>query len=249
MANEFRASYGRENVGFGGSVGNTTPAPADLTSALTNIAFTNPALLAFGPNVALPQLRVVNTIQLQDNWTYYKGRNSLKAGVNYALQRSPNTFLPFVNGQYFFNDYGALGQNIPFQIRIADGNPNFQFTENDTFLYFQDDLKVSRNLTLNLGLTWSYFTQPANLFHNSTVKNETGSDPLWDPSLRLSVTTFPYVPAPQNNWGPNVGFAWSRTAFFPPATARRSSAAVSASLMTRRSITSIPISRSQLRSS
>jgi hypothetical protein len=209
MANEFRASYGRENVGFGGSIGNTTPAPGALTSALTNITFNSPSLLSFGPNVALPQLRVVNTIQLQDNWTYYKGRNSFKAGVNYTLQRSPNTFLPFVNGQYSFSDYGALGANTPFKIAIADGNPNFQFTENDTFLYFQDDFKVSRNLTLNLGLTWSYYTQPANLFHNSTVKNETGSDPLWDPSLPLSVTTFPFVPSPKNNWGPNVGFAWS----------------------------------------
>jgi hypothetical protein len=209
QANEFRASYGRENVGFGGSIGNTTPAPADLTSALTNITFTSPSLLSFGPNTALPQLRIVNTIQLQDNWTYYKGRNSFKAGVNYTNQRSPNTFLPLINGQYFFSDYGALGQNVPFQIRIADGNPNFQFTENDTFLYFQDDLKLSRNLTVNLGLTWSYFTQPANLFHDETVKNQTGSAPLWEPSLPLSVTTFPHVPVPKNNWGPNVGFAWS----------------------------------------
>jgi Carboxypeptidase regulatory-like domain len=209
QANEFRASYGRENVGFGGSIGNTTPAPADLTSALTNISFTDPSLLGFGPNVALPQLRVVNTIQLQDNWTYYKGRNSFKAGVNYTNQRSPNTFLPLVNGQYIFSDYGALGQNAPFQVHIADGNPNFQFTENDTFLYFQDDIKLSRTLTVNLGLTWSYFTQPANLFHDNTVKNQTGNTPLWNPALPLSATTFPYVPAPKNNWGPNVGFAWS----------------------------------------
>jgi hypothetical protein len=209
MANEFRASYGRENVGFGGSAGNTTPPPGDLTSALTNISFSNPALLSFGPNTALPQLRVVNTYQAQDNWTYYKGRHSLKAGVNFTFQRSPNTFLPFVNGQYVFGDYGALGQNVPLQIRIADGNPNFQFSEKDTFLYVQDDLKVTSNLTLNLGLTWSYFTQPANLFHQSTVKDQTSSTPLWDPTLPLSVTTFPYVPSPRNDWGPNAGFAWS----------------------------------------
>jgi hypothetical protein len=209
-ANEFRASYGRENVGFGGNtIGNTTPAPGNLTSALTNISFTDPSLLGFGPATFYPQLRVVNTYQVQDNWTYYKGRNSFKAGVNFTLQKSPNTFLPLVNGQYVFTDYGAVGQNLPFQIRIADGNPNFQFSEKDTFLYFQDDLKLTRNLTLNLGLTWSYFTQPANLFHDSTVKNQTSSEPLWNPSLPLSVTTFPYIPPVNDNFGPNVGFAWS----------------------------------------
>ncbi len=210
MANEFRASYGRENVGFGGNtIGNTMPAPGSLTSALTNFTFTDPTLLGFGPNAGFPQLRVVNTYQLQDNWTYYKGRHSLKAGVNFTLQRSPNTFLPNINGNYIFTDYGAYSANTPFEIRIADGNPNFEFRERDTFLYVQDDLKLTRNLTLNLGLTWSYYTQPANLFHQNTVKNETGSDPLWSPALPLSVTTFPSIPSPTDNWGPNVGFAWS----------------------------------------
>jgi hypothetical protein len=210
MANEFRASYGRENVGFGGNtIGNTMPAPGSLTTALTSFTFTDPTVLGFGPNDAFPQLRVVNTYQFQDNWTYYKGRHSIKAGINFTLQRSPNTFLPEINGNYTFTDYGAYAANTPFQIRIADGNPSFEFREKDTFLYFQDDLKLTRNLTLNLGLTWSYYTQPANLFHQNTVKNETGSNPLWDPTLPLSVTTFPSISAPTDNWGPNVGFAWS----------------------------------------
>jgi hypothetical protein len=210
MANEFRASYGRLNVGFGGNtIGNTTPPPGDLDSALTSFTFTDPSLLTFGTFNAFPQLRIVNTYQFQDNWTYYKGRNSFKAGVNFTYQKSPNIFLPNANGQYVFQDYGALGENTPFQIRIAAGDPNFQFQEKDTFLYVQDDIKVTRNLTLNLGLTWSYFTQPANLFHGNTVKNQTGSNPTWDPTLPLSVTTFPYIPSPGNLWAPNVGFAWS----------------------------------------
>ena len=120
--------------------------------------------MPFGPLNSFPQLRVVNTYQFQDNWTFYKGRHSFKAGINFTYQRSPNEFLPNANGQYSFTDYGQLGENTPFQIRIAAGQPSFEFREKDTFLYFQDDMKVTRNLTLNLGLTWSYFTQPANLF-------------------------------------------------------------------------------------
>lgn len=210
MANEFRASYGRENVGFGGNtLGNSIPSPTQLTSALAYVSFQNPALLGFGPYPAFPQSRIVNTIQFQDNWSYYKGRNSFKAGINFTNQRSPSVFLPNVNGSYTFSDYGGLGENSPFEIQIASGNPAFQFREDDTFLYFQDDLKVTRNLTLNLGLTWSYFTQPANLFHDSTTKNQTSTTPLWNPALPLSVTTFPSVPSQKDDWGPNVGFAWS----------------------------------------
>lgn len=210
MANEFRASYGRLHLTFGGNtIGNTIPLASDLPNALTNVSFSDPALLAFGPNVAFPEGRIINTYQFQDNWTFYKDRHSLKAGVNFTYQRSPSIFLPNLNGNYVFGDYGALGANAPFQVHIADGTSTLDFREKDTFLYFQDDVKVNRNLTLNLGLTWSYYGQPANLFHTLTTKSQTSSTPLWDPTLPLSVTTFPSIPAPKNSWGPNVGFAWS----------------------------------------
>src|SRR6202043_3850932 len=78
-----------------------------------------------------------------------------------------------------------------------------------TFLYFGDDFIVRNNLTLNLGITWSYYGQPANLFHDRTVKNQASSTPLWNPALPTSVTTFPSIPAPTNSWGPRVGFAWT----------------------------------------
>jgi len=129
--------------------------------------------------------------------------------VNFTYQRSPNNFLPYVNGQYEFADYGGLAANVPTRVRVADGTPSLDFREKDTFLYFQDDIKLTKNLTLNAGLTWSYYGQPANLFHQLTTKSQTGSDPLWDPSLPLSVTTFPSIPAPKNSWGPSIGFAWS----------------------------------------
>jgi hypothetical protein len=210
MANEFRASYGRINVDFGSNnLGNTIPPQTNLESALANIIFNDTKLLTFGPLTNLPQGRIVNTYQGQDNWTYFKGRNSFKAGINFTYQRSPNAFLPNVNGQYRFSDYGQLAADVPNRIRIASGNPNLDFREKDTFLYFQDDIKLTSSLTINAGLTWSYYGQPANLFHNLTTKSQQSSTPLWDPSLPLSVTTFPSIPAPKNSFGPNIGFAWS----------------------------------------
>jgi hypothetical protein len=212
MANEFRASYGRENVEFGGNtLGNTIPNATDIGNAVANITFATTGLLGYGPATNAPQGRIVNTYQLQDNWSYVVGRHQLKAGVNVTQQRSPNFFLPNVNGQWQFSDYGGYASNDPTRIRIASGNPVLPFKETDTFLYVGDDFKVKNNLTLNLGLTWSYYGQPADLFHQITVKNQTGADPLWNPALPSSVTEFPTIPAPKNSWGPNVGFAWTPT--------------------------------------
>ena len=210
MSNEFRASYGRLNVQFGGnSIGNTVPASGSIDQGLANIAFSGANLLGFGPATNAPQGRIVKTYQLQDNWSYFRGRHSFKAGVNYTEQRSPNKFLPFVNGQFRFANWGKFGIDTPKQIRIASGDPTLNFQERDTFAYFGDDFKVKNNLTLNLGITWSYYGQPANLFHDRTVKQQSGPNPLWDPTLPLSVTTFPSIPAPKNSWGPSVGFAWT----------------------------------------
>ena len=77
-------------------------------------------------------------------------------------------------------------------------------------MYVGNDYKLKPNLIFNLGLTWSYYGQPANLIHDETVKRESNpSTALWNPVLPLSVRVFPEIPAPRNNWGPSIGFAWS----------------------------------------
>jgi len=214
MANEFRASYGRLNVEFGGnSIGNTVPNQGSIGQAISQVVFDDPSLLSYGPATNAPQGRIVNTYQLQDNWSYFRGRHSFKAGVNYTEQRSPNKFLPNLNGQFRFPDWDGFSTNSPDRVRIASGDPNLPFRERDTFVYFGDDFKVKNNLTLNLGVTWSYYGQPANLFHDRTLASAKSATPLWNPALPLSVTTFPSIPAPKNSWGPSIGFAWTPGGF------------------------------------
>jgi Carboxypeptidase regulatory-like domain len=209
-ANEFRTSYGRLNSQEGGnSIGNTVPRSNQLGNALTSIIFNDPSLLSLGVPLYFPQGRIVNTYQIQDNWTHLAGRHSLKAGVDFTYLQSANIVFSNYNGAFRFNDYGALAANWPNRIQIASGNPNLDFREKDTFLYFGDDLRLRQNLVLNLGVTWSYYGQPANLLHTLTTQSQTGSTPLWNPSLPLDVTTLPAIPAPKNSWGPDVGFAWS----------------------------------------
>ena len=222
MVNELRAGFNRLNVDFGGnSIGNTVPTANSVADAVTNVTFSQPgsSFLGIGAATNLPQSRIVNTWQVQDNWTYVLGKHALKAGVNWTYQRSPNIFLPDIDGAYRFSTGGPLGasttawtnfvNDIPSRVAVADGNPNLDFREYDTFLYGGDDWKIGKNLTLNLGITWTYYGQPANLFNQITTANAASSTPLWNPALPTSVTTFPQFSSPKNSFGPSVGFAYS----------------------------------------
>ena len=209
MLNELKGSVGRQNVQFGGnSLGDTVPTDAGISNGLAAITLSSP-YLSFGPANNLPQGRIVNTYQVQDNWSYVFGKHQFKAGANITTQKSPNTFLPFLNGGYHFPDWLAYGANVPNVTNITVGNPKLDFIEHDSFFYFGDDWKVTQQLTLNLGLTYSYYGQPANLFHNNDVRQQNSGQPFWNPNLPTSVTLFPQIPAPKNSWGPSAGFAYA----------------------------------------
>ena len=72
---------------------------------------------------------------------------------------------------------------MPALTSITLGNPSLDFREKDSFFYVGDDWKLTNHLTLNLGLTYSYYGQPANLFHNNDTKQQTSGTPFWDPAL------------------------------------------------------------------
>jgi carboxypeptidase family protein len=210
MVNELRGGFDRLNVNFGGNgIGNPfEPAQDGILNALTNVTIQG-GFLGFGPATNFPQGRLVNTYQIQDNFNYVRGKHQLKAGVNWTYQRSPNTFLPNVNGAYRYSNLSSFVNGTPNRIQIAAGNPVLDFREYDTFLFAGDDWKIKSNLTLNLGLTWTYYGNPEQLFTDVTTKRESNpATALWLQSLPLSVRTNPAVPTVTNSYGPSVGFAY-----------------------------------------
>jgi len=136
-----RASYGRLNCRvWRNSIGNTVPGQSDISGALTRITSTilRPSSdlvrrpnFAAGPNREyLPVAGQLELLPRPHSW---------KAGVNFTYQRSPNAFLPVVNGSYRFGDaslstpsvfdYQFLAQNVPNRIQIASGDPSLDFRE------------------------------------------------------------------------------------------------------------------------
>jgi hypothetical protein len=209
MVNDARLSYGRTFANFGGnSLGNTVPDPSNIASGLASI--TTPAGYAgFGYSSSFPQGRIINSYQLQDNLSWTHGKHTLKAGTNLTYQRSPNVSLSNYNGSFSFSSMANYINDVPSSISITVGNPNLDFREHDNFFYVGDDYKATKNLTLNLGLSYAYYGQPANLFHARDLANETGSAPLFDPSLPLSVRTSPLLASHKKDFGPSIGFAYA----------------------------------------
>jgi hypothetical protein len=210
VVNEARVGFNRLNVTFASNTIGTVPSDVGVDQAITRVTFTDTSLYPFGLNGVFPEGRIVNTWQAQDNLNWVIGKHTIKAGVNYTYQRSPNTFLPNLNGAFRFLDWEAFAANTPNRVRIAAGTPVLDFREHDTFLYAGDDWKIGQNLTLNLGLTWTYYGQPANLFNDLTTSRE--SDPataFWRQDIPLSARTSPHFDATKTSFGPSLGFAYS----------------------------------------
>lgn len=221
MVNEFRASYQKIAVEFGGGCDVATPGcvpgPADIGEALANISFggflgltKGIALGTIGPATNLPQGRIGKVYQVADNLSWTVGNHSLLMGAEFKHLSNISPFLPVYNGSFAFNSATRIANNAPSAVSVTGGDPLLAFTENDQYYFFQDDWKVKPNLTLNLGLRYEYTGQPFNVLNEQTTLRE--NDParrFFNPALPLDVRTVPRIAADKNNFAPRVGFAYS----------------------------------------
>jgi hypothetical protein len=204
--NQLRYSFQQSTIAFeGGDFANCTITTFSSCPSSIGLGAGNSSL---GLGSSLPQGRIVKTGQAQDNATWSLGPHSITFGGEFDYQNSPNTFLPNSAGTYTYTNYSNLLQGIG-TVSLTQGNPLIPFKEDDVAVYFQDDWKITPQLTVNLGLRWEFFQQALNLLHTRSLAQQTGATPFWNTSLPLSVTTFPSVPQYYKNYEPRIGFAYN----------------------------------------
>jgi outer membrane receptor protein involved in Fe transport len=204
--NEFRFGYSRLLVLFDG--GSTFPI-SDNSSNLSRITMPT-GFRSFGLATNIPQGRIVNDFQFQDNWSLVHGRHTIKAGIDVRRDRTIAFFLPAVNGSYGFSAQARFANNQPTSFVFSAGDFTYYPFETDQFYYVQDDFRIRPNLTLNVGLRYEHTGNPVNGIHDETVARE--SDPsraFWLQTLPLDRRVYPHIPSDNNNWGPRIGFAYT----------------------------------------
>src|SRR5277367_87723 len=218
LLNDFRAGYMRFKdatlpIDFGLNTGNTVGIPnanhGGNSSGLTKINISGYQQL--GDSLWVPETIAENIYQLADTLSWTHGKHSLKFGVdfrrqqrNFFQQTAPSGELQF-SGQYTGAALGGLG--------LADallGIPSFTLQDHlfgivdptrywDLSEFAQDDIRVTPNLTLNLGLRYE-ISSPAG---GPTVGNFNLN------TLTVNTSSHGGVGYDLTDWAPRVGFAWT----------------------------------------
>ncbi|MCM3873520.1 MAG: hypothetical protein ND895_22785, partial [Pyrinomonadaceae bacterium] len=157
--------------------------------------------LNIGPDGNTPQSGIENNYQVVDNITYLWGNHSFKVGGDFRNVISPQRFVQRERGDYsYLSTEQFLIDRSPDDLaeRNVGGN-TYYGNQQILYAFAQDDWHVRPNLTLNLGVGYSYQGVP--LGAKFQAANSIASVP--------GLITFGVPKAQKWNFAPKVGFAWS----------------------------------------
>ncbi len=225
---EFSTAYGiAENNDLGVPNGNIAAFPD--TSGVANVNISGPFMSTGDPGWVPQGLgRLSNIFQVNDAFTWVKGRNNWKVGISiqpiearcYNPQNDPR-------GQFYASgNYTGTGSNgaaiADWLVGAIDGSHRDQFFDVPNTRvrwigeFIQDDLRVNSKLTLNLGGRYDIYTAPVDTKNNQSnfviSGPNAGLNQIADSSNRS-----PNVNTEKWNISPRAGFAYTpdngKTAF------------------------------------
>jgi hypothetical protein len=237
MVNELRLGYQRFNyqntfpqqvvqpssVGFPGINPNF---PAGASYPKMDVGG-NCSLFCLGFSNNGPQPRIDQTYQLNDNFSWVKGRHTTKFGFQVRRSMVNTVFNADNNGSFTYSGAGSYSTGDPaadFLLGIPDTylqeSGNYQAIRTYTYYtYAQDQFKLRPNLTLTYGVGWEIDTPLTAVNNGGTEVN------CYRPGVQSTVFAtaprgllFPGDPTcnsgagastKYNHFGPRFGFAWS----------------------------------------
>lgn len=192
MVNELEFAYSQGTISSSftpGAIINSSTVSKALTN---NTTYTDP----YGriPNIAIfdgttglnsgvtPYFERNLDRNLFDNFSVTLGQHTIRAGVSVAqMLKTENASNGAANFSFLtFQDF-LLGNVYNYSQSSRDTIPDLHYVNFEA--YVQDDWRVSQNLTLNLGLRYSYFPSPADVLNTLNNFDPTLFDPTKAPAI------------------------------------------------------------------
>ncbi|MHB8652722.1 MAG: carboxypeptidase-like regulatory domain-containing protein [Terriglobia bacterium] len=243
IVNEFRAGYTRSRI---------SDIPLKSQYGVPNIGF-DTGEPSFGSYNGYPQIFTEDVFDFKDLVSIVKGKHSIKVGGE-LKKNYENSEFNVGRPSYYFFDQLYFAADLPY-FQSAGVNPeltsglpshidtNIRAWRNyEAGWFVQDDWKVSKRLTLNLGLRWDFFSPHTEKYNKATqlilgpglasinceaqVNGKcalpTGDTQTPNGGFAAASQLFP---ARYGNFAPRIGFAWDP--FGNGTTALRGAAAIS----------------------
>jgi hypothetical protein len=195
LLNEFSIAVNRFHSITASNPSNTVSGPGSPYLSIASF-FTNLGAL---PGANTFNQTNANTLpEIFDNVTKTAGNHTLNAGVQIRLNRL-NTWLRHLVA-YDYYSFVSLETNVPF-VTQENGTPGSIGNDDSNWdVYGQDDWRVNRKLTLNIGLRYDYNTT-WNVAHNKQAQFIYAKQ-IFGPEGQSAYS------APRIDFAPRLGFAW-----------------------------------------
>lgn len=168
-------------------------------------------VLVVGRNFFSPRFTNIRRQQWSDSVSLVLGRHTMKTGVDFIRDQIANFFPGNFSGSYTFNSLESFGRNLNGAAQTAatvkdvsylqafGGSGTTGATTNpnlfESAVFFQDEWRIRRNLTLNLGVRYDY----------QRVDQPSTQNPA---AFAAGINT-QSIQNPGNGAEPRIGFAWT----------------------------------------
>jgi hypothetical protein len=205
----------------------TLPNASDLGIGITPdnpsgppiMSFDNGLIVGFSPQG--PTHEINNTFGFADTFSWIRGRHNFKLGAGVSTFQNNTVYDYYTNGQFDFAGGTVATDNSLADFLLGAPADYFQYPaapsnirSKSYYGFFQDEWRVTKNLTLNMGIRYEYNSpkrdtkgrtfsvipgQQSQVFVNAPVGMVFPGDPG-----APSGVNFP----DKNDWAPRIGFAW-----------------------------------------
>jgi len=200
--NEFRFGFGQSKPSF------PIQTPYPLGPRLN---FSDGSVTSLGVSDVLPQGREQRTFQYTDNFSFTRGRHNFKTGFEWYHLEADSFFDSNVRSTITFATFAAFAAGQVSSYTQQFGNSVRANRIENAFGFFQDDWKVNRKLTLNLGVRLEFAggpTEANGLISNLNLDNRTAFGAAGSGAFGLLETGKPSFNS-NYNWAPRFGFAYT----------------------------------------